>query len=156
MPEGNNPVIVSLIPQDDSWCIQPEAHMTMIYAAQKKSDLNFLQIEALKKETYKISKLFDPIKANIVGTYVLGQTEEEKVDVFLIQRTPEIMSIRRMLESWDKSDFSTFKPHTTIGPQGSYAYKAEKENPSYPKSLLFDRISIFWGEERFSFSFQKL
>lgn len=155
MDQNETSVIVALLPQDDSWCKIEPAHMTLVYVGEIP-ELKVSQFSELAKDVASIALLSNPIMAKVMGTDVMG--DDERVDVFRISPTPEILSIRRMLEEWHTGEFKEFEPHVTIGPEGSYSPNWETQtngSPMYPMYLTFDRISLFWGKDRLTFWLRK-
>jgi len=132
--------MVALLPQTDEWCKVDPAHTTIIYPG-KKSDLNPIVRDELIKLASSIAILTNPFPVKIIGQEAFGP---DRVEVFQLVNTPELSSLRTIFESWDDSEFSTFRPHATIGPEGTFV-----ENP--PLFLMFDRIMVGWGEERTTF-----
>lgn len=151
MEDKQTKVIVALLPTDDSWCKVEPAHMTLIYVGEREkfSTSKFL---GLVKDVAAIAILSNPIMAKILGQDVFG--EDEKVDVLLVTSTPEILSIRRMLEKWDTGDFPSFEPHVTVGPVGTINDWNSQSVPM-PIYLNFDRIAILSGEDRIPFWLKK-
>lgn len=133
--------IVALLPQTDEWCKIDLAHTTLIYLGKVK-DLDPIVKETVIKLVSSIAILTNPFPAKIVGQEVFG--DDEKVEVFRLTTTPELSSLRNLLETWDDSEFPIFRPHATIGPEGTVV-----QDP--PLFLMFDRILFQWGEEPFPF-----
>ena len=151
MDQNQTSVIVALIPQDDSWCKVEPAHMTIVYVGETL-ELKVNKFNELAKDISSIALLTNPIMAKVIGTDVFG--DQEKVDVLLISSTPEILSVRRMLESWDTSEFPSFEPHMTIGPAGITMGWELSQTP-LPMFVCFDRIMLLWGTERLTFWLRK-
>lgn len=152
MDQNETSVIVALLPQDDSWCKIAPAHMTIVYHGET-TDLKVTRFNELAKDVASIAMLTNPIVAKVMNHEVFG--DDERVDVFTISPTPEILSIHRMLQEWDGGDFSVFRPHVTIGPEGSYSPDWNSETPAMPMFLIFDRIALFWGKDRLNFWLRK-
>lgn len=152
MDQTETSVIVALIPQDDSWCKIDPAHMTMVYVGET-TDLKVNRFNELVKDVASIALLTNPIMAKVIGPDVMGN--DERVDVFRISPTPEILAIRRMLNEWNNGDFPDFEPHVTIGPEGSYSPEWSSQSIAYPMYMLFDRIMLLWGKDRITFWLKK-
>jgi 2'-5' RNA ligase len=145
MPDNSEQtVIVALLPQTDDWCKIDPAHLTLVVVGET-SRLQKTLFNDLAKDTASIAMLSNPIMAKVLGVEVFG--DDEPVDVLKIASSPELLAIRNMLEDWDTSDFP-FNPHATIGPVGSFI-----EN--VPMYLIFDRISVMWGDQRITFWLKK-
>lgn len=149
MDKNETSVIVALLPQDDSWCKIEPAHMTLIYAGET-TQLKSSRFNEIAKDVASVAMLTNPIMAKIFGKDVMG--DSERVDVFRISPTPEILALRRMLQQWHTGEFTFFEPHVTIGPEGSYSGRWDSPDPIY---LSFDRIALFWGNERLVFWLKK-
>lgn len=133
--------MVALLPQTDEWCKVDPAHTTLIYLGKVK-DLDPIVKQTLTKLISSIAIVTNPFPVKITGQEVFGT--DEKVEVFRLVITPELSSLRNLLETWDDSEFPIFKPHATIGPEGTTV-----QDP--PLFLMFDRIMLGWGEERITF-----
>jgi len=138
-------VMVALLPQDDSWCKIEPAHMTLVYVGETDK-LPKTAFNNLAKDVASIAMLSNPVMVKVIGTDVFGV--EEKVDVFRLAATPEILSMRNMLEEWDTEEFPVFNPHVTIGPVGSWSPDWNSQSTPMPMYLIFDRIMVGWGEDR--------
>ncbi len=148
----NTSIIVALIPQDDSWCKIDPAHMTMVYVGET-TDMKVSRFNELAKDVASVAMLSNPIMAKVMGKEVLG--DQEKVDVFTISPTPEILAIHRMLLEWDNGSFPEFQPHVTIGPEGSWSPDWTSQSTPMPMYLVFDRIMVIWGQDRLTFWLRK-
>lgn len=117
--------------------------MTLVYAGTKKdhgpSDFN-----ALAKDAASISMLVRPFALDVFSVDIFGGGDEEKVDVLRFRNTPELMAMRRYVESWNKSKHP-FNPHATIGP-----HTFNSVGPM-PGVVGFDRIMVGWGDESLTF-----
>lgn len=151
MDNNETSVIVALIPQDDSWCKIDPAHLTLVYVGET-TELKNSTFNDLAKDVASIAMLSNPIMAKVMGKDVFG--ENEKVDVMLVSPTPEILSIRRMLEEWDTDAFPSFTPHVTAGPEGTLTDWNSQSTPM-PIYLVFDRIMLLWGKDRLTFWLRK-
>lgn len=133
-------VMVAFLPTFSDWCKQDLPHMTLVYAGTidklRPTDFN-----TLAKDTASIAMLSPSFALRVMGVEVFG--DEDKVDVLSFLPTPELLAMRRMVESWNASQHP-FNPHATIGPQGSAGI-------DIPKYVNFDRIMVGWGDERLTF-----
>lgn len=133
-------VMIALLPTTTEWCKIDLPHMTLVYAGLMK-DLKPTKFNEIAKDAAMLAMLVNPITLPIVSREVFG--DEDKVDVFRLQESSELLAMRRAVESWNVSAHS-FKPHVTIGPVGTFT-----EYP--PSHLSFDRIMVGWGSERLTF-----
>lgn len=152
MDQNETSIIVALLPQDDSWCKVEPAHLTVVYVGETV-DLHVNRFNEIAKDVCSIALLTNPIMAKVMGHDVMG--DDPRMDVFLISSTPELLSIRRILQEWHKGDFREFIPHVSIGPEGSYSPDWNSQSLPMPMYMLFDRISLFWGKERLTFWLKK-
>lgn len=140
----SNGVMIALLPTTTDWCKQEFPHMTLVYAG-KKDGLKPTTFNELAKDAASIAMLSNPITLRVTGVEVFGagDLDNPKVDVLRLEPTQELLAMRRVVESWNASEFP-FKPHVTIGPQGAYL-----EYP--PRVLTFDRVAVGWGDESLVF-----
>ena len=141
MNDIQDSAMVALLPQTDEWCKIDQAHTTLIYLGLVK-ELDPIVREELIKIVSSLSILTNPFPVKILGQEVFG--DDEKVEVFRLVSSPELSSLRTILDSWDDSEFPLFRPHATIGPEGTVVQEP-------PLFLMFDRIMLGWGEERLVF-----
>lgn len=134
-------VMIALLPTNSEWCHIELPHMTLVYAGKKK-DLGPVDFSELAKDAAMLASISSPIGLRVLQREVFGE-DDEKVDVFRLQPTPELWAMRRAVEDWNKSEFP-FNPHVTIGPVGSFV-----EFP--PRYLSFDRVAVGWGGEYLTF-----
>ena len=134
-------IMIAYLPIDGSWCKQPLPHMTLVYAGtlleREYSDFN-----RLAKDAISVARLTSPFSLDVTGVEVFG--DEEKVDVLRLSSTPELIRARQLVEHWNKSEFTEFKPHVTVGPTGS-------ARGMLPTKLYFDRIMVAFGNEDMTF-----
>lgn len=142
----NEGVIVGLLPMTTDWCKQDFPHMTLVYAG-KVSEHGPSTFNELAKDAAALAMMNRPINVRVKGTSVFGDGTQENplVDVLLLEPTSEIMAMRRTVEQWDASDYSSFRPHATIGPRGSSSVI------DIPPMLCFDRIIVCFGEDALTF-----
>jgi len=152
MDQNETSVIVALIPQEDSWCKIESPHMTIVYVGET-GDLKNTSFNELAKDVASISMLSNPILVKVMKHDVMG--DDERVDVFRLSLTPELLSIWRMFQKWNNGEFVNFEPHVTIGPEGSYAPEWNNQNLTYLMYLTFDRIAVFWGKDHLNFWLRK-
>ena len=152
MPDNaEQTVIVALLPQTDDWCKIDPAHLTLVMVGETSS-LKKTLFSDLAKDAASVAMLSNPIMAKVLGVEVFG--DDEPVDVLKIGSNPELLAIRNMLEDWDTSEFP-FNPHVTIGPAGSWNPEWNSQSVPMPMYLIFDRISVMWGDQRITFWLKK-
>jgi len=152
MDQPNDNIMVALIPTDISWCKIDFPHVTLVYCGKIQNAKSFWRNELIKRVS-SLSIITNPIYLKVSGVEVFG--EEEKVDVLRLVSTPELLSMRTFLEEFDKGDFPVYKPHATIGPEGSVTNWNSQSTPQ-PTFLVFENIVISWGEEQLFFNLRKL
>jgi len=143
--EFKQSAMIALLPITTDWCRIALPHMTLVYAGETK-DLGLGAFNELAKDACSIAMLSRPLTLEVLGKEVFGNWTDDpndKVDVFRLRPTTELLSMRRFVERWNASEHP-FNPHVTIGPTGqSYVEQ--------PRFLTFDRICAGWGEEYLNF-----
>lgn len=142
MDRHNDGVMVCLLPVTQDWSLLDVPHMTLVYVG-KKQDLKASTFNDLAKDAASIAMLSSSITLKVLAKEVFGGDDEDKVDVWRLQPSPEVWAMRRTLEAWNASEFP-FNPHVTIGPVGSLV-----EN--VPSFIAFNRIMVGWGDETLTF-----
>ena len=137
-------VMIALLPISSEWCHIDLPHLTLVYAGLKK-DLKLTAFNELAKDAAMLATLTNPINLKVINKEQFGDLE--KVDVFRLQASSEILAMRRTVESWNTSDYP-FNPHVTIGPIGTFVEMA-------PMYISFDRIMVAWGNEHLTFWLKK-
>lgn len=140
MTEFENDVMVALLPTTTDWCKIELPHLTLVYAGTTDK-LSVGTYNEMAKTVSSVAMLSGTIGLRTHGVEVFG--EEKKVDVIRLKPTAALWSMRNLLSQWDRSEHP-FRPHVTVGPQGS----TDMPIPSY---LTFDRLSVHWGEEQMTF-----
>lgn len=133
-------VMIALLPATDEWCKIDLPHLTLVYAG-KKDALKPTAFNELAKDAASLAMLSGPLSLKVLGKEVFGGSED-KVDVFRLKPTPELLAMRRVVEHWNASEHP-FNPHVTIGPEGSVV-----EDPKY---ITFNRILVEWGNDGLTF-----
>jgi 2'-5' RNA ligase len=141
MDNQSNSIMVAVLPQTSDWCKLELPHTTIIYGGEVTSSKPTMFNE-LAKLASNVAENTSEFLAKVTDVSVFG--EEEKVSVLVLERTEELLKLRRRFEKWDDSDFSRYKPHATIGPEGTVI------NP-VPMYLVFDRLAVVWGDQILSF-----
>lgn len=140
MLDYKDSVMIALLPVVSDWCRIEHPHMTLVYAGEA-DDLPQGSFNELAKDAASLAMLSHPLTLRVTGVETMGT--DEKVDVFRLQPSSELLAMRRAVERWNASEFP-FKPHCTIGPSGTYI----ENRPMY---IAFDRICVGWGDEYLTF-----
>jgi 2'-5' RNA ligase len=151
--------MITYLPEDGSWCKQEFPHMTLAYGSPV-ADLQDSDFNAMAKDAISAARITGPFSLPVVGVEEWG--EDERVDVLVLYPTPQLLLARSVVKHWDKSEFSDFKPHATIGPAGSAFVDEVNYNntvgstyyrrQSLPDRLYFDRIAVCWGDKKLVFN----
>lgn len=135
-------VMIALLPITTDWSKLDVPHMTLVYAGEV-DDLPETAYVELAKDAAMLAMLSRPVQLKVKEKAIFGSDDEEKVDVFRLQPTSELLAMRRSVERWNASEFP-FNPHVTIGPAGTFL----EFSPTY---LAFDRVCLGWGDEYLTF-----
>lgn len=141
MDNQNNSIMVAVLPQTSDWCKLELPHTTIIYGGEVSSSKPTMFNELAKLASI-VAENTSEFLAKVTDVAIFG--EEEKVSVLVLERTEELLRLRRHFEKWNDSEFETYLPHATIGPEGT------KINP-VPMYLVFDRLAVVWGDQILSF-----
>lgn len=133
--------MIALLPITSDWTKLELPHMTLVYAG-KVVDLRHDAFNEMAKDTAAIAMMAKTITLKTLNLDIFGK-DEEKVDVIRLRNTPELMAMRRPVESWNASEYP-FNPHVTIGPVGEPPEK-------FPGYIAFDRIMVCFGTESMTF-----
>lgn len=153
--------MIAFLPANAPYVKQDFPHLTLVYAGEiagrDKSEFN-----TMGKDAISAARVTGSFSLNVTGVDTLGEAEEE-VDVLLMHATPQLLVARKIVEKWNRSEFTDFLPHVTIGPPGS-AYSQGSEDrfseSNYsnrsrnvlPAAIYFDRLAVCWGDDRLIFS----
>lgn len=137
---ADDSVMIALLPNTSDWCQTNLPHLTLVYGGLLES-LTPSAFNEIAKDAAMLAMISSPVVLRVTGRRRFG--DDGEVDVFTLQSTPELLALRRAVESWNKSDYP-FNPHVTIGPSGSFVERI----PTY---ISFDRIMVGWGSERLDF-----
>lgn len=148
LDSNHTSAMVSLLPNNGWWSKLEIPHLTLVFAG-KIDQLQASQFNNMAKDAASIAMMQPRFSVKVIGTDVFGSNGDEEVDVFTLQKTPELMAMRRFLEKYNKSDYVEFKPHVTIGPAGGGI-------PQIPDIIIFDRINVAWGNEYMTFWLRKV
>lgn len=157
--------MIAYLPDDGSWCKQDLPHMTLVYAGEV-ADLQTSDFNALAKDAITAFRLTRTFSLNVTSVEVLGEGAEA-VDALVFHPTPELLAARDLVKHWNKSQYTDYKPHATIGPVGS-AFVSEvpyrgstieeggeqrrrMQRFTIPTRLYFSRIAVCWGDEKLVF-----
>lgn len=136
-----NGAMIAFLPTDGYWCKQPLPHMTLVYAGQI-DELEPTVFNELGKDALIVARMMRPFALDVTGVEIFG--DEEKVDVLTLYPTPALLTARRFVEKWNASQHKNFKPHATVGPEGS-------AEGMMPPRLYFERIHVGWGSKSMVF-----
>lgn len=150
--------MIAYIPVDGSWCKQDFPHMTLVYAGLI-TDLNESDFNAMAKDAISAARITGTFNLNVTGIEQLGEGID-RVDALMLYPTPHLLLARNLVQKWNKSEFTNFLPHATIGPVGSantIADPAPQFSQSYirqslPTRLFFNRIAACWGDKKIIFN----
>jgi 2'-5' RNA ligase len=154
---------IAFLPTNGSWCKQDFPHMTLVFAG-KIADRPSADFNEMAKDAISAARVTRSFSLSVTGVEELGD-EGEEVDALILFPTPQLLVAYNMVAPrWNKSEFSTFLPHATIGPAGSalaqaepftnpddYSYKDRRQN-TLPASVYFDRLAVCWGDSKMIFS----
>jgi 2'-5' RNA ligase len=117
--------------------------MTLVFAGPIDGAPESLHKDLLFS-TSLLAAVMRPFSLIALGVEKFGEGVD-MVDVLRLIPTPELLTARTAVESMNKSSFSTYKPHVTIGPVGS----ADDQSRLFglPLSVYFDRVVACWGDE---------
>lgn len=152
--------MIAFLPSNGSWVKQDFPHMTLVYGGSIEGR-DISEFNQMGKDAITAARAIRTFSLNATGVETLGE-EPDRVDTLVFYPTPQLLVARKIVESWNKSEFTDFKPHVTIGPAGSaYAdmVKVSTNDYEYPKrrrdmlptSVYFDRLAVCWGDDRLIF-----
>jgi len=141
MDNQGNSIMVAVLPKTSDWCKLELPHTTIVYGGEVTSSKPTMFNE-LAKLASVVAENTPEFLAKVKGVETFGK--DEKVSVLVIEKTDELIRLRQKFEKWDDSDFSTYKPHATIGPEGTVINLV-------PLYLVFDRLAVVWGDKILSF-----
>ena len=143
MDNYNDSVMIALLPTSTDWCTLELPHVTLVYAGLVK-DRKITDFNEIGKDTAALAMTNRKFGLAVMGVSTYGS--EEKVDALKLRPSPQLLSMRRLVERWNASEHS-FSPHATIGPVGSLTVPT-------PKFLFFDRLIVTWGDSSMTMSLQ--
>lgn len=134
-------VMIAFLPTQTDWCKQDLPHLTLVFCGQIV-DLPLTALNAIAKDAATVARTTKPFSLDVTGVEVFG--DEEKVDVLTFYSTPQLDLARTMVEKWNASQYKEFKPHATIGPEGS-------ADGIIPTRLYFEQLLVAWGNRHLIF-----
>lgn len=137
--------MIALIPSVTSWCKQPDPHVTLVYAGET-ANRSYSEFNELAKSAALVAHSMPYAMAKVTGIDVFGSDGEE-VEVMTLENNLELQAARAMVEMWNRSEFTDYRPHATIGPLGSLL----PTDPPLPLLLQFTSIGAFWNDKRVFF-----
>lgn len=135
-------VMIALLPIQTDWSTLECPHLTLVYSG-KIEDHKAGDFNEMAKDTGALAMMNNRLSLEVLSIEKMGD-EAEPVDALIFRPKAELTSMRRFVESWNKSEYKSFKPHATIGPSPS-----KIDYP--PRQVVFDRIGVFWGEDSIVF-----
>jgi len=145
MGQFQNSVMVALLPTTSDWCHIEVPHLTLVYVGEMPTVQPTVQNE-LAKAAILMSQDFGPITLDVLGLDLFGKDSLQ--EVLLLRSTPELLAMRRVVEVWDCTAYTEFKPHVTVGPVGSSA-------DELPNQITFDWVMVSWGETEMPYRLSK-
>ena len=153
--------MIAFLPANAPYVKQDFPHLTLVYAGPI-ADRDRSEFNQMGKDGISAARVTGSFSLSVTGVDTLGDAGEE-VDALLLHPTPQLLVARKMVESWNKSEFTEFLPHVTIGPAGSAYADRMLDNPDevnymnrrrnqLPSSIYFDRVAVCWGDDRLIFS----
>lgn len=142
MSEFDTDIMVAFLPREAEWVKQDLPHLTLVYAgeiADQPSD----GFTSLLADTLVISQLLPSFALLATGVEQFGEGME-RVDVLRLLPSTQLLAARRIVQRWNASQYTDFKPHVTIGPVGSAQMLA------LPNRVYFDRVMIAWGDKHYT------
>lgn len=138
-----NGVMIALLPVFAPWVKQDLPHLTLVYSGET-GDHKPMDLLEMIKDASSLAAISKPITTPVIGLEVFGK-EDDRVDVFTVRLTPELMAMRNFVEKWHRSEWNEFKPHVTIGPSPSMVLER-------PQMIAFDKVMVAWGDRKFTFN----
>ena len=133
-------IMVCLYPAEGEadWSTEEPPHLTLVYGG-KTGESDVSQDDLLEVAQY-ISDQYGPMSINADRLDTLGKTGE--ANVVMMERTPALIDMRRLLNKFNRSEFKTFKPHVTIDNDGDEGGMDEA-----PDNIYFDAIAVHYGDD---------
>jgi 2'-5' RNA ligase len=142
--DHSSSIMIALLPINSDWCKIDLPHMTLVYAGEVK-DQPPGAFNELAKDASLLATLSRPLTLRTNGTEVFGgRGYDDAMDVIRLRPTPELLSMRRVVERWNKSEYG-FNPHVTIAPTGQGI-------PEIPGMIAFNKVLVGWGDEYLTFN----
>lgn len=143
MSDNEDSIMIAFLPTYATWVKQELPHMTLVFAGLVSEAGPNLKRD-MTLDTAMIAAVTPKFSLLSLGVDQFGEGME-RVDVLRLLKTTPLEAVRRMVERHNKSQYTDYKPHITIGPVGSAA-------ESYlPEGVTFDRILLAWGDEHLVF-----
>jgi len=157
----NTTAMIAYLPANGEWCKQDLPHMTLVYAGEI-ADLKDTDYNTMAKDAISAARITGSFALPVMSVDQLGE-DSERVDALIFHPTPQLLVARKVVESWNKSQYTDFLPHATIGPVGSANADqvfvntnnygpGERRTSEMPGSVYFNRIGAFWGDQKIIFN----
>ncbi len=137
--EYNDTVMIALLPKEAPWCKIELPHLTLVYGG-KTFDAPIGFEGTIAKMGKTLSEGFYPQLVKVLWHSVFGETPDDLVDVFEVAISPDLRAMRKLVEPANRSEYTNFAPHVTVGPKGSYHM-----GDPMPETILFDRLHVLYG-----------
>lgn len=134
--------------------------MTLVYCGEL-ADLQETDLNAMGKDAISAARITGPFSLPVTSIEQMGEGDEA-VDTLVLYPTPQLLLARNLVKHWNKSQYTEYKPHATIGPVGSaFSEEVNYNNTagstyyrrqSLPDRLYFDRIAVCWGDRKLVFN----
>ena len=141
----NDKIMIALLPMTTDWSTLELPHLTLVFSGLV-SDHPLTDLNAMAKDASSLAALSQPIMLKTMKMEKMGPPEDE-VSAIAMRPNTELMAMRNFVEKWNRSQYTEYKPHCTVGPYPSV--------PSiFPDQLAFNKIALCWGDTHLTFSMQ--
>ena len=142
--EHNDSSMIALLPDEAPWVKQDLPHLTLVYSGEvaKLSDQDIILLKGL---TRALSLVFRPQLLDSISVDVFGK-DDDRVHVVRTSKSDDLTLMRSLAERFDASEYKVYKPHVTVGPIG------QTQVSGVPDQILFDRIGLFIGDEKWVYN----
>lgn len=146
--QPNTSSMIALLPVDGSWSSLKLPHLTLVYSGETDT-METGDFNRLAKDASVLATMNGPITLDAIGVEIFGE-DPDRVDVLTFKSNSVLDAMRHIVEPWNQSEYTDFKPHVTIGPPGSHVLKS-----NLPSRAVFDRIYVGWGAQCLTFNMNR-